>query len=182
MHPLAHHRARLPHTEPSEAAGAGPDQLALVRITRQRREAAERVTRDRDYIRFEAEMDRLNGEEVTARVATRAAVSAREVEEYLADLPGLYDAAEPATQKRMLQALFERIEVLGSNRVWLVPSTEAEERGLGPLFTGEFRTKVRQTGRGERRQTTLRHLNVPANLPLEIEVTGVERWLRMSTG
>ena len=75
---------------------------------------------------------------------------AQEVEEYLADLPGLYDAAEPATQKRMLQALFERIEVLGSNRVWLEPSTEAEERGLGPLFTGEFRTKVRQTGRGER--------------------------------
>lgn len=75
---------------------------------------------------------------------------AQEVEEYLADLPGLYDAAEPATQKRMLQALFERIEVLGSNRVWLVPSTEAEERGLGLLFTGEFRAKVRQTGRGER--------------------------------
>jgi hypothetical protein len=36
-------------------------------------------------------------------------------------------------------------------------------------------------GRGERRQTTLRHLNVPANLPLEIEITGAERWLRSST-
>jgi hypothetical protein len=38
----------------------------------------------------------------------------------------------------------------------------------------------RGNGRGERRQTTLRHLNVPASLPLEIEVTGTERWLRGS--
>jgi hypothetical protein len=36
-------------------------------------------------------------------------------------------------------------------------------------------------GRGERRQTTLRHLTVPANLPLEIEVTGMERWLPRAT-
>ena len=133
----------------AEAAGVGPDQLALARIARLRREAAERVTRDRDYIRLRAEMDRLDVEEVTARVATRAAICAREVEEYLADLPGLYDSAEPSTQKRILQALFERVEVLGPNQLWLVPSAEAEARGLGPLFTGAFRTKVRQSGRGE---------------------------------
>ncbi len=94
-------------------------------------------------------MDRLDVEEVTARVATRAAICAREVEEYLADPPGLYDSAEPSTQKRILQALFERVEVLGPNQLWLVPSAEAEARGLGPLFTGAFRTKVRQSGRGE---------------------------------
>ena len=41
--------------------------------------------------------------------------------------------------------------------------------------------KVRKTGRGERRQTTLRHLTVPANLPLEVEVSGTERWLTRST-
>jgi hypothetical protein len=40
--------------------------------------------------------------------------------------------------------------VLGPNRLWLHPSPEAEARGLGPLFTGEFRTKVGQNGRGER--------------------------------
>jgi hypothetical protein len=62
----------------------------------------------------------------------------------------LYDGAEPATQKRILQALFERVEVLGPNKLWLVPSAEAEMRGLAPAFTGEFHTKVSQTGRGER--------------------------------
>ena len=75
--------------------------------------------------------------------------------DYLADLPGLYDAAERATRKRILQALFERVEVLGPNQLWLVPSAEAEARGLGPLFTGEFHTKVRQTGRGERASASL---------------------------
>lgn len=33
-------------------------------------------------------------------------------------------------------------------------------------------------GRGERSQTSTTDLNVPARLPLEIEVTGPERWLR----
>ena len=33
------------------------------------------------------------------------------------------------------------------------------------------------SGLGERRQTTLRHLNVPASLPLEIALTGAERWV-----
>ncbi len=134
----------------SEAVGAGPDQLALTRIARARREAVERAVQDRDYARLESEMKRLDGDEAAAKVADPLAVNAREVEEYLADLPALYDAAEPLTQKRILQALFERIEVLGPNQLWLVASAEAEMRGLAPAFTGEFRTKVSQTGRGER--------------------------------
>jgi hypothetical protein len=35
----------------------------------------------------------------------------------IADLPGLYDDAEPGTQKRILQSLLQRIEVLGPNRI-----------------------------------------------------------------
>jgi ubiquinone biosynthesis protein UbiJ len=62
-------------------------------------------------------MNRLDCEETVAKEATRMAVSALEVEEYLADVPALYDAAEPLTQKRILQALFERIEVLGPNQL-----------------------------------------------------------------
>ncbi len=150
---LSANRALLTEVQTSVAAqagGAGPDQPALVRIARNRREAAERLTRDRDVIRWQAETERLDAEEEGARSAASAAVNAREVADYLADLPGLYDAAEPATKKRILQALFARVEVLGPNQLWLVPSAEAEARGLGPLFTGEFRTKVRQTGRGER--------------------------------
>ena len=49
-----------------------------------------------------------------------------------------------------LQALLEKVEVLGPNQLWLHPSAEAQAPGLGPLSTGEFRTKVRQSGRGER--------------------------------
>jgi hypothetical protein len=37
-----------------------------------------------------------------------------------------------------------------------------------------------RAGRGGRERATLRHLNVPANLPLEIAVNGVERWLTSS--
>jgi DNA invertase Pin-like site-specific DNA recombinase len=134
----------------AQASGAGPDQLALVRIARQRREAAERLTRERDLARWQAETDGLDREEEAARAASSVAVNAQEVADYLADLPGLFDAAEPATQKRILQALFQRVEVLGPNQLWLFPSAEAEARGLGPLFAGEFRTNVRQCGRGER--------------------------------
>jgi hypothetical protein len=43
-----------------------------------------------------------------------------------------------------------RVEVLGPNQLWLIPSAEAEARGPGPLFAGEFRVNVRQSGRGER--------------------------------
>lgn len=45
----------------------------------------------------------------------------------------------------------------------------------------ELESKIGEFGRGERRQATLRHLNVPASLPLEIEVTGTGRWLPCST-
>jgi hypothetical protein len=141
----------------AQAVGAGPDQLALVRIARQRREAAERLTRDRDVAHWQAETEGLDGEEAAARAANHAAVSAREVAEYLADLPQLYDDAKPETQKRILQSLIERVEVLGPDQLWIYPSDEAEARGLAAAFAGEFRTKVRQTGRGERsRAETLR--------------------------
>ena len=33
-----------------------------------------------------------------------------------------------------------------------------------------------ENGRGERSQTSTTDLNVPARLPLEIVLTGVERW------
>jgi hypothetical protein len=40
---------------------------------------------------------------------------------------------------------------------------------------------VVEFGRGERRQTSTTDLFVPIRLPLEIEVTGTERWLTSST-
>ena len=121
-------------------------------------------------------MERLDGEASEAQVMDTPRVTSSEIAESLADLQTLFADAEPATKHRIVQALFEQVEVLGPNEVWLYPSVEAEARGWASAMSGEFRVELRQTGRGERRQATLRHLNVPANLPLEIEVTGAERW------
>ena len=65
-------------------------------------------------------------------------------------LPHLFADAEPATQRRIVQALCEQVEVLGRNEVSLHPSVEAESRGWAAAVTGEFRVEVRKTGRGER--------------------------------
>jgi hypothetical protein len=70
--------------------------------------------------------------------------------ESFADLQSLFPAAEPATQHRIVQALFEQVEVLGPTQVWLYPSLEAEARGWAAAMRGEFRVEVRKTGRGER--------------------------------
>ena len=61
-------------------------------------------------------------------------------------------------------------------------TARAKAHGWNAAFGGGIvRLEERQTGRGERRQTTLRHLNVPANLPLEIALTGAERWVGGAT-
>ena len=50
-------------------------------------------------------------------------------------------------------------------------------RGWDAAFGGGVvRVKEGQSGRGERRQTSTTDLNVPVRLPLEIALTGVERW------
>jgi hypothetical protein len=72
------------------------------------------------------------------------------VAESLADLKTLFADAEPLTKHRIVQALFEKVEVLGPNEVWLYPSVEAEVRGWAAAMSGEFRVEVRKTGRGER--------------------------------
>jgi hypothetical protein len=53
-------------------------------------------------------------------------VTAREVAESLADLQSLFADAEPVTQHKIVQALFEQVDVLGPSEVWLYPSVEAE--------------------------------------------------------
>jgi hypothetical protein len=72
------------------------------------------------------------------------------IAESLADLQTLYADAEPATQHRIVQALFEQVEVLGPNEVWLDPSVEAEARGWAAAMSVEFRVEECKTGRGER--------------------------------
>lgn len=43
-------------------------------------------------------------------------------------LPAPYDDAEPGSQKRILQSLFAKVEVLGRGQLWIHPSDEAEAR------------------------------------------------------
>jgi hypothetical protein len=66
-------------------------------------------------------MTRLDSEAAAAVVRPSRTPTAAEVLAYLEELPRLYDAAEPATQKHILQALFERVEVLGRDQIWLMP-------------------------------------------------------------
>ena len=63
------------------------------------------------------------------RPRARSQGHSHEVAESLASLQRLFADAEPATQHRIVQALFEQVEVLGPNEVWLYPSVEAEARG-----------------------------------------------------
>ena len=80
----------------------------------------------------------------------------------------------------LAEALFERIDFLGFKEANIRLTDLAVAHGFAAAIPDRLTVTV-GNGRGERRQTTLRHLNVPANLPLEIEVTGVERWLNSST-
>ena len=82
-------------------------------------------------------------------------MSPTEVAAALGDLQALFADAEPATRHRIVQALFEQVEVLGPDEVWLYPSVEAEARGWAAAMSGEFRVELRQSGRGERASASL---------------------------
>lgn len=133
-----------------DAAAPPASQFTLARIARDRRDATRRLDADRDTATWLATMSRLDVEEVEAHATIAPRPGPREVAQILADMAGLYTDATPQTQHRILQALFEQVEVLGSREVWLHPSLEAEERGWAAAMSGEFRVEVRQTGRGER--------------------------------
>ena len=74
--------------------------------------------------------------------------------------------------------MFERIDVLGVTDYTFTLNAQAKARGWDAAFgAGVVRVKGGQSGRGERRQTSTTDLNVPARLPLEIALTGVEQWI-----
>ena len=134
--------------------GPGPNQFVLARIVRDRQAALNRLGRDRDVARWQAETARSDAEEAEAREAERQAISPEEVAAYLRDVPAVYDDAEPVTKRRILQSLLDRVVVLGPSQLWLYPSDEAEARGLAAAFEGKFRAEIRHSGRGERSHTT----------------------------
>jgi hypothetical protein len=72
-----------------------------------------------------------------------------------------------------VSAILAQIDVLGFERLEYELSADAIGLGLDAALPPvmELKGNVAAFGRGERRQATLGHLNVPANLPLEIKVT-----------
>lgn len=131
------------------------DPFTVARIRRDRAQATRRLETDRDALAWRASWERLDAEEASAKARLTPPVSPHDVAHYLADLPGLYAAAEPTTRHRIVQALFEQVEVLGPNEIWLYPSLEAEALGWAAAMSGEFRMELRKTGRGERVSASL---------------------------
>jgi hypothetical protein len=72
----------------------------------------------------------------TSYAANMPPATVQSVAESLADLATLFADAEPLTRHRIVQALFDRVEVLGPNEVWLYPSVEAEARGWAAAMDG----------------------------------------------
>jgi hypothetical protein len=95
-----------------------------------------RLREDRDTAAWLATMDRLDREEAEAHAANMPPATAQSVADSLADLQNLFADAEPLTRHRIVQALFEKMEVLGPDEVWLYPSVEAEARGWAAAMEG----------------------------------------------
>jgi DNA invertase Pin-like site-specific DNA recombinase len=186
----------------------GPDVLALARLRRERERAALRYAKDRDLARLEATMARLDAEAEAAVQRPSRTPTAAEARVYLESLPDLWERTSDAGRRAIAEAVFERIDVLGARDYTFTLTAAAKTRGWDAAFGpgvlrlganvgrgyspgldaagkgAETRNSTHEegrSGRGERRQPTLGHLSVPANLPLEIEVTGTERWSRSST-
>jgi hypothetical protein len=132
------------------ARAAGPDEFVLARIRRERAQARQRLEEDGDPFAFRTTWERLEREEQEVLASSARSVSPKEVVAELGNLQALFANAEPATRHRIVQALFEQVEVLGPNEVWLYPSLEAQARGWAAAMSGEFQVEMRQSGRGER--------------------------------
>jgi hypothetical protein len=94
-------------------------------------------------------MERLDRDEQEAHMSHTPRLTSAQIAASLGDLQSLFVDAEPATQHRIAAALFEQVEVLGPNEVWLYPTVEAEARGWADAMAGEFKVESRY-GRGER--------------------------------
>jgi DNA invertase Pin-like site-specific DNA recombinase len=118
------------------ADGTAPDPVTLARIERDRDAAMARYRRDRDPDALEATMRALDQEEQGARGVPADGLTPEEAVESLRELPQLWDDAEPSGRKLLAEALFERIDVLGSRKVKLHPSASAKAQGWDGAWNG----------------------------------------------
>ena len=128
------------------------DSLALARIAQAREGALARYVRDRDPLALESAMARLDAEEADARTAARPVDPAATLA-YLADLPRLWRETAPERHRNLAEAMFERIEVLGTREAVIHPSAEAVAHGWRDVWGNAVLTAADHRGRygrGER--------------------------------
>lgn len=115
----------------TDTPAAAPDRLAAARIGRERDAALARYRRDRDAVRLEAEMARLD--ELERDLPAAPAFDRKAAVEYLQELPALWDDA-PVARRRLAETLFAEIRVLAARSIDFVPTPEALDRGLADAF------------------------------------------------
>jgi hypothetical protein len=133
------------------APPSAPDRLALARIERERDAALARYRRDRDSGALDRTMARLDVEERQAREVHQAAgVPAEVAVRYLRDLAATWRKAEGGSGRRMLaEALFERIDALGSREATLRLTDTAIAHGFAAVIPERLELTVGY-GRSER--------------------------------
>ena len=129
-------------------------------------------------------MAQLDIEELAAREPTQGGrLSPREVVDYLRSLPSIWADSGPDGRQALATALFARTDVTGYERLEYELTPDANELGLGAAMPAVFELtlQIGEFGRGKRSHSAATDLNVPARLPLEIELTGLERWIGGAT-
>jgi hypothetical protein len=93
---------------------------------------------------------------VVAETRGETVPTAEEASARLRDLPALWALAEPSGRRLLAEAIFEPIDVLGTNSVEITPTPEAQSRGWSDAFGEPIVLSVKvKTGRGERDSASL---------------------------
>jgi hypothetical protein len=101
------------------------------RLDKERDAAIKRYRKDRDAAALEKEMRRLGADEaIVGRPIERRRPSLEARRTYLESLPRFWLDADARDRKRLAEALFERVYVLGTSTVVVVPTRQAAEHGL----------------------------------------------------
>jgi len=127
------------------------DSFTIARIKRDRQAALARFELDRDGSALEGSYERLDREMDEAVASIEPGPTAEQAAEWLRDLPALWALAGPDGRRLLVEAIFERIDVLGLASAEITPTPEAESRGWAAAFGDPVVLGVKvKTGRGER--------------------------------
>ena len=151
------------------------DGSALVRVTREREDAARRLAKSRDVMAWQREMAQLDAEEQAARDPVEPGrLAPSEVVGYLRSLPSLWADSGPDGRQALATALFARTDVVGFERMEYELTPDAIELGLGAALPAVFEIgQEREFGRGERGSPATTDLPITMRLaeppePLEL--------------